>query len=150
MGRSVSYPSNALIVTFNTIQSYYEAEEYDVEIGAATEIGEEIENPLAWDDLIEDLVNTCEECWPSLNPDDKWVDSEDHAILSNRLVRVGVSEYCGLVAYWVIPNERNPECESLATRWAKQIEEVFVRKFGGYKKVGSMSNGAGVYQKITA
>ena len=150
MGRSVSYPSNALIVTFNTIQYYYEADEYDVEIGVATEIGEELEDPNSWNDLIEYLVNTCEEYWPSLKSDKKWIDREDQAILSNSLVRVGVSEYCGLVAYWVIPNERNPECFALATRWAKQIEEVFVRKFGGYKKVGSMSNGEGVYQKITA
>lgn len=142
MGRSVSYPSNALIVTFNVIPYYYEAEEYceageyDVEAG--------------WDFLIEDLVTTCGGHWPSLKSDKKWIGREDHAILSNSLVRVGVSEYCGLVAYWVIPNERNPECESLATRWAKQIEETFVRHFGGYKKVGSMSNGEGVYQKITA
>jgi hypothetical protein len=149
MGRSVSYPSNALIVTFNTIQYYYEAEEYDVEAGVATEIGEEIENPCAWDDLLEDFVNACEECWPSLNLDIKWLDREDQALLSNRLVRIGISEYCGMVAYWVVPNEQNPECFTLAQRWATQIEEVFVRKFGGYNKVGSMSNGGGVYQKIT-
>lgn len=136
MGRSVSYPSNALIVTFNTVQSYYEAEESYIEA--------------RWDDLLEDFVNACEECWPSLNLDIKWLGDEDQALLSNRLVRIGVSEYCGMVSYWVVPNEQNPECFTLATRWAKQIEEAFVRNFGGYQKVGSMSNGTGVYQKITA
>jgi hypothetical protein len=150
MGRSVSYPSNALIVTFNTMRHYYGAEEYDVELGAATEIGEEIENPNTWDDLVEGFVNACEECWPSLNLDIKWLDSEDQALLSNRLVRIGVSEYCGMIAYWVVPNEQNPECFTLAKGWAKQIEEIFVRNFGGYEKVGSMSNGEGVYQKISA
>jgi len=128
MGRSVSYPSNALIVTFNTTQHYDEAEEYD--------------------DLFEDFVNACEAYWPSLRSDTKWLDREDQALLSNRLVRIGVSEYCGMVAYWVVPNEQNPDCFTLAKRWAKQIEEIFVRNFGGYEKVGSMSNGEGVYQKI--
>jgi hypothetical protein len=136
MGRSVSYPSNALIVTFNTIPYYDGAEEYDVEA--------------RWDDLLEDFVNTCEDYWPSLRLDIKWLDREDQALLSNRLVRIGVSEYCGMVAYWVVPNEQNPECFTLAQGWAKQIEEAFVRNFGGYKKVGSMSNGNGVYHKIDA
>lgn len=135
MGRSVSYPSNALIVTFNTVQ-YSEAEEYEIEAG--------------WNNLIEDFVNSCEECWPSLNLDMKWLGDEDQAWLSNRLVRIGVSEYCGMLAYWVVPNERNPECLTLAKRWAKQIEEIFFCHFGGYEKVGSMSNGGSVYRKIDA
>ena len=136
MGRSVSYPSNALIVTFNTITYDSEAEEYDIDA--------------EWDDLIDNFVSLCEIYWPSLNLDIKWLDREDQALLSNRLVRIGLSEYCGMVAYWVVPNEQNPECFALAKRWAKQIEELFVRDFGGYRKVGSMSNGEGVYQKIDA
>jgi hypothetical protein len=142
MGRSVSYPSNAMIVTFNIIPHYYEAEEYCD--------AEEYDVEAGWDYLIEDLVITCVNLWPSLNLDKKWLGLEDKALLSNGLVRIGASEYCGMVAYWVVPNEQNPECFTLAQRWAKQIEETFVRNFGGYRKVGSMSNGEGVYQKITA
>jgi hypothetical protein len=139
MGRSVSYPSNALIVTFNTLPYYYKAEEY---YEAEESYIEEM-----CDDLLQDFVKACEECWPSLNLDIKWLGSEDQALLSNRLVRIGVSEYCGMVAYWVVPNEQNPECLTLATRWAKQIEKTFVSNFGGYEKVGSMSNGGGVTRK---
>lgn len=49
---------------------------------------------------------------------DKWLGREDLALLANRLVYIGVSEYCGLVSLWCVPVEDSP----LAERWARSIE----------------------------
>lgn len=158
MGRSVSYPSNTLVLTFATLETGYEATEDDVEWERAESAGEWVDDPFAYDNMIEDLVETCRSIWPSLSPDKEWLDREDYAVLSNGLVRIGVSEYCGMLAYWIVAHERTegdpyygtPNTSALAARWASQIEDQFVSLFGKYRKLGSMSNGAGVYQRLDA
>lgn len=146
MGRSVSYPNDTLILTFSTYETGYEAEAHDVEEGYAETVGEWIDNEFAFDDVLEDLRETCKSMWPSLYECDEWLDREDHAVMQNGLVQVGVSEYCGLLSYWVVARGDAPE--ALAARWADQIREAFTKTFGTLVKLGNMSNGEGVYKRV--
>lgn len=157
MGRSVSYPCDTLILTFATYETgeTVTQEMIDDGIYAADQLGDWIENENAFDDMLEDLIETCKSEWPSLSEDEKWIGREDHAVLSNGLVRVGISEYCGLLSYWVVARDDvtdqygyERDMTPLAARWASQIEAKFVQYFGNLRKMGNMSNGEGVYQRI--
>lgn len=140
MGRSVSMPRDCLAVTFNDVEYTYIDDETGEEVDASE---------FAYDDLIKDFTQYAPTLWPSLYEADKWIGREDHALLANGLVRMGMSEYCGLVAYWIIAREDIDHPE-LAARWVRQIEATFEKTFGRYKKIGHMSNGEGVYAPIAA
>lgn len=160
MGRSVSYPSNTLILTFGHYDTTEEVTQDLIDDGIYDEdqLGDWVPREYAFDDVIEDFTETCLSEWPSLSACNEWVGREDNAILSNGLVKMGVSEYCGLLSYWVIPQDDleangyygQPDRTALAARWAAQIEAKFVGYFGTLRKMGHMSNGEGVYQRIAA
>lgn len=159
MGRSISYPSNTLVLTFATYETGRTADADDVAEGYAETIGEWMDNPFAYDDMIEDFVETCKSHWPSLTACDEWVGREDHALLRNNFVMLGMSEYCGGIAYWIVLREDylldrlwydGRDTTGLARRWAAQIEAQFIRYFGTHVKTGNMSNGEGVYAPIAA
>jgi hypothetical protein len=139
MGRSVSTPANAYLVAycdwFNPTDEEgnpenREPENYD------------------WDDYVEGVVEYAKELWPSLSScgDRVWLGREDRALLENNLVYLGVSEYCGLAAVWVVP--KDGDYEHLATRWCNQISAKFDKAFASLRKLGTMSNGEGVYQRV--
>ena len=85
MGRSVSYPRGAL-VAFSHIE-----DEMDY---------------LDWQDMLDNVRDHAMSLWPSLYEADHWRGREDHVIAANSLVEFGISEYCGLVAYWLVPLEK--------------------------------------------
>lgn len=122
MGRSVSYPSNA-VVAYNT----WEADE---------------DADFQWD-VIDDLVNYAPTLWPSLTPCDRWLGREDHAVLENEHAYVGVSEYCGLVAYWIVAKDTD---NGLAERWVAQVAPKFVKTFGRLRRLGTFSNGEAIFE----
>ena len=160
MGRSVSYPSNTLILTFGHYDTAEEVTQDLIDDGIyeQDQLGDWIALDFAFDDMLEDFIVTCKSEWPSLSECDEWVGREDHVVLSNGLVKMGISEYCGLVAYWVVEQDDlhadawygRPDRTALATRWAKQIEAKFIERFGTLRKLGHMSNGEGVYERIAA
>lgn len=160
MGRSVSYPRDTLILTFSTYETAEEVtqELIDAGIYEQDQLGDFIPNDFAFDYLLEDFIETCKAEWPSLRPCDEWLDHEDHAVLCNGLVKIGLSEYCGLVSYWVVAQDDlhadawygHPDRTALAARWADQIRPKFVAYFGRLRKLGNMSNGEGVYERIAA
>jgi hypothetical protein len=192
MGRSVSYPSEALVVTFANPEydcatceehggkgkvpcdcsdptSALSAEERaECEDCAGTGVvdcpadcynGKRSMDGDDFDDLIEDFRQHLKTLFPSVEEADDWIWSEDHVLAENKLARFGVSEYCGLVSYWIVPKEysgpkgqfyysSDRDISAISTRWVKSIADKFVAAFGELSKVGSMSNGEGVYRRI--
>ena len=90
MGRSVSYPQGA-IVAFRLIES-----------GARGDLDWQYEC------LVEDVVSTARQAFPSLLPHDGWRGREDRILLRNAYADCGISIYCGLAAVWLV--ERNDSC----------------------------------------
>lgn len=116
---------------------------------------DEVEDPRDWRDVELDWRQACEDwseqarrLWPSMWDADDWRGREDHVIARNRLADFGVSEYCGLMAFWLVP--RNEAPEALAERWCAQAFAKLESEFGTLRKRGHMSNGCGVYSRIEA
>jgi hypothetical protein len=80
MGRSVSYPTGAL-VCFEDISAFEDEFDY------------------IW--FTDDLKERAGAMFPSLYDCDKWRGREDHILMRNAYVDFGVSEYCGLEAIWI-------------------------------------------------
>ena len=176
MGRSVSTPRNAAVTAYAHVSSSYycrtcadcREDETDAEPGEQCPRCEAL-NRIAdiqfdddttranWDDDMANLSSTLCDAFPSLRECDRWLGDEDHVILENRHAAVSVSEYCGLVAVCLVPEARS-EYESspmIARRWCAQVEARFRRivadVFGTeLVKLGTMSNGEGVFRKAEA
>ena len=130
MGRSVSMATDSLLVAFQV----YDADGW----------GE-------FDEYLDDIRMVATERWPSFTDCDVWVGREDHAILENGLGYLGVSEYCGLVSVWFVAKESTYWFEArqdLARGFAEKIAPSFHRMFGELRKLGTMSNGEGVYERV--
>lgn len=127
MGRSVSYPTHATAVTF---------EHHD------------FEDEFDWLDLVDDYRYALKQTFPSVISDDEWLDREDHAVASNGHAYFGLSEYGGLVAFWMVPREDSHGYVSpLAEAWCASVAAKFEASFGSLRKVGSFSNGGGIYAR---
>lgn len=125
MARSVSYPRDS-IVAFKDGTTF---DEFDFE------------------SVVEDIQEYAPTLWPSFEKVDKWVGREDHALLENQHAYIGISEYCGLIAIWLLPKDDNDHPQ-LAQNFVNQIAGKFQKTFGELRKLGSFSNGEGVYERI--
>ncbi len=143
MGRSVSTPHNASVVAY----SYIEAEGDD-----------DFASQDAFDSMVEDLTEYAPTLWPSLRKCDKntWLGREDHALLENDLCFMGISEYCGCVAYWIVPRDdrrsgySDQGTDNLCANWIGQIEAKFLKTFGRMTSIGRASNGEQFFQKVAS
>jgi hypothetical protein len=138
MGRSVSRPSNATAVAYRSFEA---EDEFDAEF--------EFEYLIDW------VRETAKEAWPSMVECDEWVGREDHAILSNDLAYIGLSEYCGLVSIWLVDREDRYDGydqgeSNLCKPWCAQIERKFLKLFSEYQKIGTASNGESFYERVEA
>lgn len=131
MGRSVSYPRNA-IVAFTHLEADEEGS---------------IADDFEW--LGEDLQQQSQAAWPSLDTCDRWIGREDRALLVNRHAYVGISEYCGLVAYWIVARD-DAEQPALAERWVASVADRFLKTFGTLHKIGTASNGESFFERKAA
>lgn len=130
MARSVSYPRGALVAF-----SYLD-EEMDY---------------FDFQDFLESEREYVSSLWPSLHAADHWRGHEDHVLAANSLVEFGISEYCGLVAYWLVPREDlEPSLEAFAQRWIDQVSPRFLKTFGTLRKLGTFSNGEAVFERIAS
>ena len=129
MGRGVSIPSGAEIVCY---QHREFKEQWD------------------WDEYLEEVSEICKSFWPSLEQVDQWIDNENHVILENDLVKIGLSEYGGMISIWIIPKQFDgyDDYSGLTFHWISQIEPKFTDTFGELHLDGHMSNGVGVYSKV--
>jgi hypothetical protein len=154
MGRSVSYPSNTAAVCFRDVSSFGYVMDED---GNVTDEHDEWQGQDDWDWFVESIKNDATEKWSSFSECDEWVGREDHAILENNFAYIGVSEYCGLAAVWLLPKteallntgySEDSAMANLSENWCKRIAKNFEKLFGEYVKVAVMSNGEGVYKKV--
>jgi hypothetical protein len=110
---------------------------------------------ISWDDFQEDLTESLIAYYPSLTPCDKWLGrgrSEDHAILENDLVYIGVSEYCRLVSLWVIAKENDYTTArdlNMANGFISRIKPGFEATFGELQSMGRASNGEQFFRPKT-
>lgn len=137
MGRSVSYPSGALVA--------FQGLEIDDE--------DDWEFTLEW--LRDDLIAQARRAFPSLEPHDGWRGREDRILLRNGYADFGLSIYGGLAAVWIVERDdtsyheaelRRP-LHALAQHWLGSVAGRFDDLFGEYVCLGHMSNGEGVYRK---
>jgi hypothetical protein len=139
MGRSVSFASGSEVILYAHVDAVYDDEgNFD-----------DFLSQLAWDDAIENLSSGCLEAFPSLEVCDEWLDREDHAILENKLLYIGVSEYCGLVSIWVVPkdNEYYALGVASANNMKAKLEQVVQEAFGvRLNQIGRFSNGEALFQ----
>lgn len=139
MGRSVSYPSGA-IVAFTMLEVESD-DDFDFE----------------YDCLLDDLRSRAGEAFPSLAKHDGWRGREDRILMRNAFADFGVSVYGGLVAVWIAERDdgaywdaewrtaRSPR----ARCWLRRIASRFDALFGDLHCLGHMSNGESVYRQRT-
>lgn len=142
MGRSVNYPSNSEFTVFMA--------------------GPELEDGLddytdEWDWFKENLSDRLVEAFPSLSECDTWDGRECHGFLENSFGKFFLSEYCGLVS---LSFKLDDLCDNvfyggsdttgLGENWASNAYDSVVEKFKDslYRKLGSFSNGEGVYERF--
>lgn len=128
MGRSVSYATGATTVAYTTIE----------------------DDEFALEDLKEYVTSMSMEMWPSLYQNEEWIGNEDLALVENSHCKIGVSEYCGLVSIWIVPREWDGygvDTTGIAEAWCSKIADRFLDTFGDYVKVGTFSNGEGIYER---
>lgn len=140
MGRSVSYPSGALVAF--TVLEVEDQDDWDFEFEC----------------LRGDLVERAGTAFPSLASHEGWRGREDRILMRNAFADFGVSVYGSLVAVWIAERDdgaywdlewrtaRSPR----AQRWLRQIAARFDGLFGDYDCLGHMSNGEGIYRKRAA
>lgn len=135
MGRSVSYAPGSEIVLYSYVDS----------------TGDDHLDQINFDDCVDYLQSSLIESFPSMYESDEWVGREDRALTENRLVYVGISEYCGAISVWVKPKTSyDAYVQSFGSRFARQIEDklkIIVRNVFGVRlsKVGTFLNGESVY-----
>ena len=132
MSRSVSVPSNAEAVAYTAIDPD-NVEDFQ-------------------DEVIDPLVYSLKKAFPSLYHDDQWLDREDHVIARNRHGLFGISEYCGLLAVWIVPAD---EDSNLSAPWCARAEAklgaVVADVFGSQlRRVATASNGESFFERVTA
>ncbi len=139
MGRSVSYPSGA-IVAFRTIET-----ENEDDWGWAYEC------------LTSEVIETARRAFPSLEAHEGWRGREDRILLRNAYADCGISTYCGVAAIW--PAERDDtrywDADShhprtgRARQWLGQVESRFEALFGELRMVGRFSNGEAIFERVS-
>ena len=112
-----------------------------------------------FDWVLETFKDDILKAFPSTFEDDRWLDREDHALASNRFAYFGISEYCGTIALWMAPKDADwregPGWEALRDHWLEQATPRFRKLAEGalpnpMRRLGVMSNGEAVYQRLGA
>ena len=139
MSRSVSYPANCTWVLFT---HFDQGEDEDT-------------SSWEWQEFLGSLRWDLEHTFPSVYFCHKWLDREDHAIAENHFCYFGISEYCGLVAFWCLPKDDDyRDKPELARHWASQIERkcaAMLAKHGPQLEcIGRASNGEAFYREVSS
>lgn len=137
MGRSVSYPSSA-IVTFRTL-----------------EVDDEDDWEWEYECLVKEVIETARSTFPSLEPCNGWRGREDRILLRNAFADCGISTYCGLIAIWLAERDDSRYWEAdvyhprsgRAQRWLSQVSGRFETIFGELQMIGRFSNGEAIFER---
>tara|TARA_Y100001934_G_C11910819_1_gene566566 strand:+ start:15 stop:401 length:387 start_codon:yes stop_codon:yes gene_type:complete len=106
-----------------------------------------IEDSYDYDDYKRNIMDKAQDLFPSMDRCNKWIGREDLAILENKLAYIGISEYCGLVAIWLLPKD-DMEYAGLAERWCEKAVPKFDSAFSEYRRIGTASNGESFFEKV--
>lgn len=134
MGRSVSYPANAVSVQYQDVSH--------------------IEEDYEWSDFKDSIRESAKNTWHSMNDGDYWIGREDNVLVENDFARIGVSEYCGLASIWLqskaeeLSNNGDYGKANLAAAWVERISPKFIQLFVQYRKIGTASNGEAFFEKV--
>jgi len=153
MGRSVDYLNNAdLVLYFNGdfLSGLDEDGEYCQDMAE-----------LNWEDFYSELKHNIKAKLKSYNECEKWDSNEVSIFLENELAEIGLSEYCGLCSLSVrakddeFYNSYEKVKEGIAKHHVKQIEKSLVKCLENVgvevlNRLGTMSNGIGVFEKANA
>jgi hypothetical protein len=123
MGRSVSTPSEALVVVYAS----FEGDSDD------------------FDDCRNELQRAAMRKYPSLSRANRWIGNENHVVLENKHCSITVSEYCGLVAVAIVPGSGYG---ALSERWCDKVDMRPLADCFGPRlvSVGRASNGEQFFQ----
>ena len=132
MGRSVNYLNDSIYETYFDVT--YMTEDWE------------------WDDFKEYLQERLQRMFPSLERvENKWDGREVRIILENSFCEIGISKYCSLasLSIRVHPDvyDYHPGMENLSLYWIAKRYRKFT-SLGNFYKVGTFSNGEGVYEQI--
>ena len=94
-----------------------------------------------WDELVEGIRDDIRCVYPSFSYEDRW-ESENNIILENRVAEIAISEYCGLICVSGRPTSW------LGYRLLTYVDKFLQKNYGKFKRVGTFSNGYGVYESI--
>lgn len=143
MGRSVNYLSDATRVLYINYEIEYEDED-----------GQLVDDEFAFDDLKDNCISIIKELFPSFEDADEYEDRETLIILENRIVEIGISEYCGLVSISARPNQYADEYgkRGLAQSFINKIWDKLQKELNNYTTVlvrqGGLSDGTSIYAKL--
>jgi hypothetical protein len=147
MGRSVSYHSDRQALIYIAYGSATNDDgDYidDYEIQSDT-----------WENFMEYVTEVIQEVCPSMAPSEsEWQGNEVRKFLENGLASVWVSEYSGLVSLSFVPASGDYVDQgrtNLGAHWIDQVVPKIEARLKQHKtkvlnKVGSFSNGEGVYE----
>lgn len=137
MGRSVSYPSGAIV--------------------AFRSLGMEQEDDWEWEYecLVKEVIETARSTFPSFEPCNGWRGREDRILLRNAFADCGISTYCGLVAIWLAERDDSRYWEADANHpwsaraqcWLVQVARRFEATFGELRMIGRFSNGEAIFER---
>ncbi len=138
MGRSVSTPTECIVICFQDVSHLEDAQE--------------------WSDFETWVFDSCITKYPSLyRAHDVWLGSEDHVLLENDHCMIGVSKYCGLAAIWLRTKSDDllatgyaddARLANLADNWCSSISKGFESQFKQLQRIGTFSNGESIYQSV--
>lgn len=131
MGRSVSVPSRAEAVCYAALDPDF-IDDFESEV-------------------IDPLRYSLKKAFPSLHDDNDWLDREDHVILRNHHAFFGISEYCGLLAIWIVPRDNDsnlsaPWCARAEAKLGAVVAHVFGQRL---RRVATASNGESFFERVT-
>jgi len=134
MGRSVSYPSGA-VVAFRLLDDGDDSGAW------------------AYECLIDDIVETASVSFPSFEPFEGWRGREDRILLRNAFADCGISTCCGLAAIWLAERDDSRYWEvdfyqprtGRARHWIGQVAPRFEKLFGELTLVGRFSNDEAIF-----
>jgi len=115
-----------------------------------------------WDDLIANIRGEIRSEDESFTVEEDWIGREGRVIIANQIVRIAISEYCGVCSLAFVPTDEPDEdvweplqtvWEEFAAEWSKQFAYKVAKKLPGIgigllRRVGAFSNGEAVYEKV--
>jgi hypothetical protein len=140
MGRSVSYPTGAIVAY------------------RALECEKDDDWEWVYEDLVEFVIHSVSDVFPSLESYDGWRGREDRILLRNAYADLGVSVYGSLAAIWLVARDDgrywdgDMRCSRTGRtgRWIAQVKNRFLEMFSEYRCIGRFSNGEAIYEAVQA